>query len=477
MTKPLLLNIGSGAAKLAAFVNIDIGRGADVRCDVTRGLSHEDSTVDAIYNEHFIEHLSQTEIIRFLRECRRVLKPGGVVRIATPDLDDLIRQYWLDDWREPWLMKYGYEWIRTRAEYININFRSWGHAWLVNEEELTRLAGWAGLVNGVRREWGESATPHLARLETRPESKLIMEYKKADGCFSERPLVSIIVPAFRPDFLKACLDSAMNQTYDNFELLVLDDGAGDTIEKTVRELAAYDSRISYRRNPQAIGEPANLTQGIHLANGVFIKPLYDDDLLESDAIERLVAAFIDAPDVRLAVGRRTFVSAAGNPIKESKVATSLAMKSKIYDGVSVVSEMLSGGINLLGEPTCMLFRRADVLDIDEPNVMSLFGRTCWGVGDVCLAMHLLSGGRLAYVAEPVAKVRIHAGQSQASEGMRERTQLSWTYLRSQGSRLGFNVSRVSILIDKIVKKNAKANVLLKMRRLVFLAWRRVCSFW
>lgn len=472
MSKSLLLNIGSGSIKLPGFVNIDIGRGADIRCDVTLGLNYADSTVDAIYNEHFIEHLSQAEIIRFLRECNRVLKPGGVIRIATPDLDELVRQYWLDDWRQPWLAKYGYEWVGTRAEYMNINFRNWGHAWLVNEEELNRLAKWAGLKQQARCNWGESSSVYLGGLETRPESTLIMEYTKAEDCFPETPLVSVVVPAFRPDFLKMCLESALGQSYKKLEILVLDDGSDDKIEEIVKELMAGDPRISYRRNVPPMGEPANLTQGIRLAGGVFVKPLYDDDVLEKNAIERLVTAFTEFPGVRLAVGRRTFIDASGRGIKESKLAAVPSMKSRILDGASVVGKVLSGGINVLGEPTCMLFRRADALDISESNVMSLFGRTCIGVGDVCLAMHLLSGGRLAWLGEPVAKIRIHSGQTQASENMRDLTRLSWAYLRGHGVRLGFSVSKTALLIDKAVRRSHRLAFLTDIWRLVFLLSRR-----
>jgi hypothetical protein len=116
----------------------------------------------------------------------------------------------------------------------------------------------------------------------------------------------------------------------------------------------------------------------------------------------------------------------------------------------------------------MLFRRSDALGINEPNVMSVFGHTCIGVGDVCQAVHLLSGGRLAWLADTVDKIRIHSGQTQASEGMRDRTRLSWAYLRSNGARLGFSVSRTSLLIDKAVRRSQRLALLTDIRRLFFL---------
>jgi glycosyltransferase involved in cell wall biosynthesis len=144
-----------------------------------------------------------------------------------------------------------------------------------------------------------------------------------------------------------CLDSALNQSYKNLEILVLDDSSEDKIEAIVTELMASDPRISYRRNAQPMGEPANLTQGIRLASGVFVKPLYDDDVLETNAIERLVAAFMELPGIRLAAGRRAFIDTEGKKIRDSKLAAVPSMTSAMLDGVSVVSKALSGGINLL----------------------------------------------------------------------------------------------------------------------------------
>ncbi len=62
-----------------------------------------------------------------------------------PDLTECVRQYWEDDWRDqPWMKQHGYEWIRTRAELLNICFREWEHCWLYDREELHRRLHEAG---------------------------------------------------------------------------------------------------------------------------------------------------------------------------------------------------------------------------------------------------------------------------------------------------------------------------------------------
>ncbi|WP_169836728.1 glycosyltransferase [Thiomonas intermedia] len=435
MTSSLYLNVGCGKVKLPGFVNIDLEPGGDIQCDVTQGLPYADATVDGIYSEHFIEHLSQKDILGFLRECRRVLKPGGRARIATPDLDAIITQFTDNNWRQPWLEKYGYQWIKNRAEYLNVSLREWGHAWVVDEEELSRLASWAGLERLQRVKLNESTDPHLSGLETRLESTLIMEYVRAADAVDDQPLVSIVIPAYRADFLAACLDSALAQTHHQIEILVLDDSPSDAVARICGAYAQRDPRVTYRRNAQPLGEPENLTQGIRLARGEFIKPLYDDDLLAPDAVEQLLAAWRAHPGVRLAAVRRLPMDAAGQPLDEALLPPLSQLTGRLR-GTEVLGHILARGLNLLGEPTCMMFRRSDALAIDEPNVMSLFGHLCVGVGDVCLALHMLSRGDLAYVADPLAKLRIHSAQTQRQQQTHTLGMANWQYLRQQGARLG-----------------------------------------
>lgn len=465
MSGPVYLNVGCGSVKIPGFINIDRQRGADVRCDVTRGLPYGDSSVDGIYSEHFIEHLRQPDIASFLRECRRVLKPGARVRIATPDLQELVADYHNNAWRRPWLQKYGYSWVSNRAEYLNICMRDWGHSWLVDEQELSRLATMAGLQVAGRCALNHSGDAHLSGRETRVESTLIMEYTKRVDEPPLQPLVSIVIPAYRGEFLAACLESALRQSHAQIEVVVVDDCRGDQVEAIVREFMARDARISYHRNSEALGEAANLMQGIKLARGDFIKPLYDDDVLQADAVERMVKCVQDEPDVRLVVGRRLPIDEAGRPLPARLLGRPLARARTRLPGARTISRILCEGVNRLGEPTCMMFRRADALSIDEPDPMSLFGQSCFGIGDVCLALHLLLRGDLVFLPEPVAFLRLHPNQTQqqAATGMRARQ--AWLYLRVQGIRLGLRVSRVAVLTSKVLVRHADAVApLLRLRR-------------
>jgi len=79
------LNLGCGDDKREGYVNIDLyNANADLQCDVA-GLPYNDNTVDEIFSSHVIEHFDWRAGWEVLREWYRVLKPGGVLKIETPD--------------------------------------------------------------------------------------------------------------------------------------------------------------------------------------------------------------------------------------------------------------------------------------------------------------------------------------------------------------------------------------------------------
>lgn len=173
------LNIGCGDAYLNGWINIDLDSPkADLKHDARNPLPYENDSVDLIYNEHFIEHLSVSDGLKFLKECYRILRPGGVLRIATPDLDYIVFRYFFFWRKQGWIKKYGYDWVKTRAELMNINFREWGHQYLYNKEELKRRLREAGFDKIKKAKWGKSEHPDSKNLETRKESRLILEAVK-----------------------------------------------------------------------------------------------------------------------------------------------------------------------------------------------------------------------------------------------------------------------------------------------------------
>ncbi len=434
---PRLLNVGCGDWTLPGFLNLDREGRPDVRLDAALSLPFRAGSVDGIYCEHFIEHLSQADGAAFLRECRRVLRPRGVLRIATPDLDGLVRDYASPGWRSPEWDRHGYDWLATRCEMLNLALREWGHRWVYNEEELVRLARLAGLTPRGRYEPGQSDEAAFRGLEHRGGAHLIMEFvKDGEPDLRPDPLVSVVIPAYKPRHFRAALESARAQTYRNLEIVVGDDSPDGAIGRIVAEAAAGDARIVYVRNAPALGELDNARRGLELARGDYVKFLYDDDLLHPTCIERQVAWLQRRPDATLVTSHRGLVDGEDRPLPEDDVTRRPVTRDAIIDGVSAANAVLALLRNFIGEPSTVMFRRRDVLQI-EPDLWCFAGRRAEVNADVTLWLSLLSRGDLVYLTDTLSVFRRHPEQQQRQAGFLERASRSWERLRFDAGRLGF----------------------------------------
>jgi len=130
------------------WINGDMIAG-NIYLNAARRLPLPDNTLDVIFTEQFIEHLSQQDALNFLREAWRVLKPGGIIRQSTPDLGKLIGVY-EDRHDEVSLSKVVSRHLRnhrqgvcyTKAngcQFLNDLFRLWGHQALHTGCCVTRL--------------------------------------------------------------------------------------------------------------------------------------------------------------------------------------------------------------------------------------------------------------------------------------------------------------------------------------------------
>lgn len=138
--------------------------------NVARRLPFHDSSVDAIYSSHLLEHLPRQAARRFLSESYRVLRPEGVIRTAVPDLDAIIEQYTGDE-PDQWLVAF------LEADQIRDKNR---HHWHYNEKSLRVVLTEAGFTNVRRYGFKEGHCPDIDLLDHRPDS-LFMEALKGPG--------------------------------------------------------------------------------------------------------------------------------------------------------------------------------------------------------------------------------------------------------------------------------------------------------
>lgn len=177
------VHVACGRNYKNGWVNIDNNRNVktDILFDLTRGIPFPDRSVDFLYNEHFIEHLSYEEGFEFMKEALRVLKPDGVMRIAFPDLDSLIDSYVNDNWKEKeWVKLIDAYWYPSRCFMFNENIReNGGHKYYYSVEEMARRLVEAGFQKENIAVEGINSSKHeeLANIDKRADSSVVEAVK------------------------------------------------------------------------------------------------------------------------------------------------------------------------------------------------------------------------------------------------------------------------------------------------------------
>jgi len=94
--KKICLNLGCGTQHFTgSWINIDIEplKKPDLLLDITKGLPYEDDSIDEIYTSHVFEHLTLEDMVKVIKECKRVLKKGCFITIVVPDFLVSLKMY------------------------------------------------------------------------------------------------------------------------------------------------------------------------------------------------------------------------------------------------------------------------------------------------------------------------------------------------------------------------------------------------
>jgi hypothetical protein len=263
-----------------------------------------------------------------------------------------------------------------------------------------------------------------------------VSFTKPNRLLGDRPSVSITIPAYSPRFFEECLRSAVDQNYPDIEILVCDDSGGDEIEAITRRLARQRP-IDYRRNPARLGQRGNYGRCFELASGDLIKYLNDDDVLAPGCVERMVDAFRRAPDLVLATSRRQRIDDTGRPLADQPATLPLATADKLMRGISLANVMLMAGLNIVGEPTTVMFRRNDLARA-MPDGFRFENDHNLGITDMSMWMPLLLQGDAAYLAEGLSRYRVHSGQLQKQAEVRAVSAANIRALQSRWLSLGLH---------------------------------------
>jgi predicted SAM-dependent methyltransferase len=186
---PVQVNVGAGTVVLPGWINTDVLWRGDMYLDLTRPWPVPEQSVDRIYADNVIEHFPLPVGRDVLRNCLRALRPGGGIRLATPDLERTARAYLenaeltsahLDRHR-----RHGYP-AEHPADMLRVTYAYHGHheGYIYDFASLSAELTAAGFVNVRRYDAGRSDDAAFGGLETRAEpteaaTELIVEAWKA----------------------------------------------------------------------------------------------------------------------------------------------------------------------------------------------------------------------------------------------------------------------------------------------------------
>jgi glycosyltransferase involved in cell wall biosynthesis len=200
-------------------------------------------------------------------------------------------------------------------------------------------------------------------------------------------------------YLREAIDSVLEQDWTDFELLIADNASTDGSSELVARYATHDPRIRVHRHQQNLGMVENFNWCLSQARGEFIKFLCSDDrLAHPRALGQLVGLLKANPSAVLAASARQIID------EESKAVAVWDdfRVGGLHPGGKVIARCLLTGINLIGEPSVVIFRRSDAQGGFDTGYRQVVDLELW--------LRLLEKGDFVYTPEVLSCFRKHAAQ-------------------------------------------------------------------
>lgn len=225
-----------------------------------------------------------------------------------------------------------------------------------------------------------------------------------------KKLVSIGMPAYnvRSDFIRRALDSALSQTYSNFELIISDDASTDGTQNICKAYAKRDSRIRYIRHDNNIGPMRNFYFAFKQTQGEYFVWLADDDWWAPDFLEKLISALENNPDCGVAMCSFAGISGEGTARREILLEGDLDVNGKGY------YEVYQKFHRMLGRYIYGLYRREFLEKFMSRPLPTGYSWEKIAVSEMALATHFCSIPEiLLYMDSNKARKKNEAKQRQS----------------------------------------------------------------
>lgn len=211
------------------------------------------------------------------------------------------------------------------------------------------------------------------------------------------PMVSVLIPTYNyAQFLDEAITSVLNQTYSDFELIIVDDRSSDNTDQVVQKYLP-DKRVIYYKNPLNLGLVGNFNKCLEYSRGKYIKYLLADDKFHPQVLEKFVPIMEENQNISLITSN--------NEMFGIKTKTRILPFEGLQKGNTVIYDCLKKGKgNWIGEPTVVMFRKSG-LQIGQ------FSNKYPCLVDLNMWLRLLMTGDCYIVPETLSYFRHHVKQA------------------------------------------------------------------
>lgn len=213
------------------------------------------------------------------------------------------------------------------------------------------------------------------------------------------PKVSVCIPTFNgAEYLRQAVESALQQSYKDFEIVIVDNCSTDQTDALVDAMFKESNGcIRYYKNDLNIGLVGNFNKCLEYARGTHIKFLCADDLLLQGCLERMAIGLDTHKSVTLVAIGRLIIDEHGRELTINRYSNT----DVVVPGKQAITECLFGS-HYIGEPTAVMFRKSDLAGKFREDLPQVLDMDMW--------FRLLERGDLLYMGEPLCAIRHHAGQ-------------------------------------------------------------------
>jgi len=228
------------------------------------------------------------------------------------------------------------------------------------------------------------------------------------------PCISVGMPVYNgEEFLELSIQSVLDQTFGDFELIISDNASDDATEQICREYASKDPRIRYYRNSENVGAAGNYNRLVELARGEYFRWSNADDLLAPDLHRLCLEALKSDPHAVLSYGKTEIIDQNGT--------TTERYEDNLHLSQRLASERLPRFFEQVGLTNVIY----GLMRTDAVRRTGIFGDGSLPAADTSFMAELTMLGTFVEVPETLFYRRMHAGASSFDRDDDERQQNFW----------------------------------------------------